>query len=241
MKNTMLRLGIVLLAFAALAAFPLAQMGYAPLHRLLWLLILPSGGLLAGFAAVPGLLPSADLRRALRTGLLGGALATLALELVRYSGFRLGFMPGNLPELMGVLLLDRFALGPSPLSTAAGFAYHFWNGAAFGAAFTMLPLARPGRWAAPYGLAIGVGFLASPVVDSLGVGAFGKDFGWSFAATVLIAHLAYGMALGYWLTHRRRARSSGRSTSNHAGPASTVSPARRDPVTASSKAELVDQ
>jgi len=32
---------------------------------------------------------------------------------------------------MGVLLLDRFALGPSALSDIAGFSYHFWNGAAF--------------------------------------------------------------------------------------------------------------
>lgn len=85
-------------------------------------------------------------------------------------------MPGNLPELMGVPLLDRFAPGPSTAFTAAGFAYHFW--------------------AVPYGLAIGTGFLASPVVASLGVGPFGKDFGWHFAATVLTAHALYGVVLG---------------------------------------------
>ena len=40
-----------------------------------------------------------------------------------------------------------------------------------------------------------VGFLVSPVVRALGVGLFGKDFGWRFAATVLTAHAAFGIAL----------------------------------------------
>lgn len=54
-----------------------------------------------------------------------GALATIALEAVRYAGFRLGFMPGNLPELMDVLLLNRFPLGPSAAATVAVFVYHY--------------------------------------------------------------------------------------------------------------------
>ena len=58
-------------------------------------------------------------------------------EVVRYSGFRLGFMPGNLPGPMGVLVLDRFALGPSTGSTVAGFVYHFWNEAGFGIVFAL--------------------------------------------------------------------------------------------------------
>ncbi len=55
-------------------------------------------------------------------------------------------------------------------------------------------------------MVIGVGFLASPVVQSLGVGLFGMDFGWHFAATVLTAHAAYGVALGA-LAGRRSERS----------------------------------
>jgi hypothetical protein len=136
-----------------------------------------------------------DLSGAVRGGLWAGALATVALEAVRYSGFRLGFMPGNLPELMGVLLLDRFALGPSLASNLAGFAYHFYNGAAFGVIFALLIGHRSRYWAVPYGVAIGLGFLVSPVVQSLGVGLFGRDFGWQFAATVLTAHAAFGAAL----------------------------------------------
>ncbi len=60
-------------------------------------------------------------------GALAGALATMPLEAVRLTGFHFDFMPGNLPRLMGVLLLNRFAQGPSTASDLAGWAYHFWN------------------------------------------------------------------------------------------------------------------
>jgi uncharacterized protein DUF6789 len=205
MKRASLRLGLALLAATGPAAFPLAQMGYAPLQRLAMVLILPSAALLlvtAGHLEWRG----HSVGRAIRKGLMAGAVATVALEAVRYTGFRLGLMPGNLPELMGVLLLNRFALGPSTGSNVAGFAYHYWNGAAFGAIFAALFMRRPRWWGIPYGVAIGIGFLASPVVQSLGVGLFGKDFGWRFAATVLTAHAAYGVALGA-LAGERRERS----------------------------------
>ncbi len=205
MKYVSLRLGLALLASGGPVAFPLAQMGYAPLQRLAMVLILPSAGLLL---AITGYLEwrGHSVGRAVRSGLIAGAVATVALEAVRYTGFRLGFMPGNLPELMGVLLLNRFALGPSAASSVAGFAYHYWNGAAFGAIFAALFIGRPRWWAIPYGVAIGLGFLASPVVQSLGVGLFGKDFGWHFAATVLTAHAAYGVALGALAGRRGRSR-----------------------------------
>jgi len=130
---TELALRGLLIALAAIApmAFPAAQAGYSTLRDLAYLAIIP--------AAILLLLAWSLLRRSptrlaglIRDGAIAGALAMVALEAVRYSGFRMGFMPGNLPELMGVLLFDRFALGPTPASTLAGFAYHFWNGACFG-------------------------------------------------------------------------------------------------------------
>ncbi len=47
-------------------------------------------------------------------------------------------MIGDLPRLMGVLLTDRFMLGPSLVSDILGYAYHFWNGASFGVIFAVL-------------------------------------------------------------------------------------------------------
>jgi hypothetical protein len=96
---------------------------------------------------------------------------------------------------MGVLLFDRFALGPTAASTLGGFAYHFWNGACFGIIFALGRFNLPVWWAVPYGAAVGLGFLVSAVVQGLGVGIFGVNFGWHFAATVLTAHLAFGAAM----------------------------------------------
>ncbi len=206
-KTIFLKLILIGLASAAPLAFPLSQMGYGSLHDLGRDLILPSLGiLLVAWVILLKWGPPA-LGAIIGRGAVAGVLATLALEAVRYTGFRLGFMPGNLPELMGVLLLDRFALGPSTASNLAGFAYHFWNGAAFGIIFALLFSGRSRWWAVPYGLAIGVGFLVSPVVQALGVGIFGRDFGWHFAATVLTAHAAFGTTLALLLKTGRELHS----------------------------------
>jgi hypothetical protein len=200
-----IRAFIVLLASVGPLAFPAAQAGYGSLHDLALLAVLPS---IVGLAAIwwyARLSDRPDLSLLISRGAWSGALATLALEAVRYSGFRLGFMPGNLPQLMGVLILDRFALGPSGWSDLAGFSYHFWNGAAFGILFVALARNRSVALAAAYGIAIGLGFLVSPVVQSLGVGLFGREFGWEFAATVLTAHLAFGATMGLVLLKRDRA------------------------------------
>jgi hypothetical protein len=194
-----LRLLLVAVAAVAPNAFPAAQAGYGT-HDFGLYLILPAAVLLVASWGALRRSRFAVIAETIRAGAIAGALATLALEAIRYSGFKLGFMPGNLPELMGVLLLDRFALGPSVASTVAGFGYHFWNGACFGVIFALLGFRLPNWWAIPYGFLLGVGFLVSPVVQSLGVGVFGVDFGWHFAATVLTAHLAFGTALGALLT-----------------------------------------
>ncbi|HEV2387710.1 MAG TPA: hypothetical protein VGS20_10705 [Candidatus Acidoferrales bacterium] len=98
---------------------------------------------------------------------------------------------------MGVLLLDRFALGPSPASDIAGWAYHFWNGASFGIIYVVL-FGAARRWAGVlYGIAVGLGFMVSPVVVALGAGYFGLQFSGWFPATVLAAHIAFGLALGF--------------------------------------------
>ncbi|MBI4907282.1 MAG: hypothetical protein HY820_26900 [Acidobacteria bacterium] len=192
-------LPVLALASVAPNAFPVAQLGYASLHDLALYAILPALLALLGIAAWSRWKGDATAAQVILSGAMAGALATMALEAVRYPGFRLGFMPGNLPELMGVLLLDQFAQGPSTASSIAGYAYHAWNGASFGIIFAALLqiglVRRSTTWAVAYGLLVGAGFLASPVVQSLGGGPFGIEFGWQFAATVLTAHTAFGFAL----------------------------------------------
>ncbi len=109
-------------------------------------------------------------------GFLGGLLATVGLEIVRHVGFLLGGMPGEMPKLLGVLLLDRFALGPNWLSNIAGWGYHFWNGAAFGIVYTLL-FGKPRLWGGiGFGVLIGIGFMISPATTALGIGIFGIQF-----------------------------------------------------------------
>lgn len=157
-KHPLVRLGVAALASAGPIAFPLAQMGYSSLNQLAFWLILPTAVALAIAGLALRRTGMREVALDLTWGAIAGAFATLALEVIRYSGFRVGFMPGNLPELMGVLLLDRFALGPSTGSTIAGFAYHFWNGACFGIIFAVLAAGLQRRLAIPYGLAIGLDF-----------------------------------------------------------------------------------
>src|SRR5258707_4043663 len=180
--RTDLALRGLLIALAAIAptAFPASQAGCSTLHDLTFSAVLPAAALLGLAWAFLRNSPFNELALSIRNGALAGALATIALEAVRYSGLRMGFMPGNLPELMGVLLFDRFALGPTTASTLSGFVYHFWNGACFGIIFAVGRFRLSNWWAIPYGIAVGVGFLMSPVVQGLGVGLFGVNFGCHF-------------------------------------------------------------
>ncbi|MDQ6950328.1 MAG: hypothetical protein Q9M26_01530 [Mariprofundales bacterium] len=199
----------LLLAMAAMAAaavspnlFVAAQAGYAKLSDLAVYFLIPSlivMALILGFSFIYRL---HTLRRQILAGIIGGLLATVAMEVVRETGYHLGGMPGDLPKLLGVLLLDRFALGPSWLSNLAGWGYHFWNGAAFGIIFSII-FGRIAWWAGLlYAIVIALVFMISPAVVAMGVGRFGVDFGPGFAATVLAAHIAYGLVLG-WYAHKR--------------------------------------
>lgn len=208
-KLMMQAMPVLALASVAPNAFPAAQMGLASLKSLALIFLLPAAALLFALTLWHYLQGSVRLARAVMLGGGAGAAATLALEAVRYPGFLAGYMPGNLPQLMGVLLLDRFALGPSEVSNIAGFAYHFWNGASFGILFVVAAEVGIARrsilWTTVYGVLIGIGFLASPVVRSLGGGTFGHEFGPFFILTVATAHLAFGAALGFfWKYFDRR-------------------------------------
>lgn len=191
----------VLLFFALAAAsagpliFPAAQAGHGTMAQSARLFLLPSVVLLVVIVLFSWKSPSVIAKSIVWGGLAGG-IATIGLEVVRLTGFRFGCMPGNLPRLMGVLLLDRFALGPSLASDVAGWAYHFWNGASVGIIYAIV-FGTNRRWVgALYGIGLGLGFLVSPVVLSLGVGYFGLQFSLGFPATVLAAHVVFGLLLG---------------------------------------------
>src|SRR6516162_9980065 len=200
MKRMMTILALLAAASLSPLIFPLAESGRSTMDVLAKLALLPAIWLIA---VIWGLLHRREdpLARYIAVGLAAGAVATVALEGVRLPGFWLGFMPGNLPRLMGVLLLNQFATGPTPASDIAGWAYHFWNGASFGLIY-ILVFGTCRRWVgAIYGVVLGFGFMLSPVVSALGVGFLGLEFSKGFPVTVTLAHAAFGGVLG-WLTAR---------------------------------------
>ena len=202
-KQSRIELVLALLAMGAAAVSPnlfvAAQAGYAKLSDLAVVLLIPSVFVMVLVLAASTFLRMRVVRHQVITGIIGGFIATAAMEIVRETGFHLGGMPGDMPKLLGVLLLDRFALGPSWLSNMAGWAYHFWNGAAFGIIFSLV-FGRAVWWIGVlYATVIAVIFMSSPAVVAMGVGHFGVDFGPAFATTVLLAHIAYGATLGWFI------------------------------------------
>lgn len=190
-------LGGMMLALAGVSPnlLPLAQAGVAKMSWLGEVVLLPSIVLLAGVITVAAARGQNELVRRALSGAAAGAVATLGLEVVRTASFRLGGMPGDMPRLMGVLLTDRFMVGPSGLSDVLGYAAHFWNGASFGIIFAVLAGRKPLIWALAYAELVGVGFLVSPAVKALGIGFLGLAMP-SMPATVLLAHAAFGLLLG---------------------------------------------
>ncbi len=193
-------LGLAALGLAGIAPnlFPAAQAGLAKLSVTGKFVLLPSVLALLAIFLVAKARGYSALERRMVVGATAGFAATFGLEIVRIISFRLGGMPGDMPRLLGVLLTDRFMVGPSAVSDILGWGYHFWNGVAFGLIFVLILGRRSLWWTIIYGQLIGIGFLASPAVKSLGIGAFGLDMP-VMPLTVFIAHLAFGLMLGLGL------------------------------------------
>ncbi len=194
---------LILLALAAISPnlFPVAQAGMSSFPSLIVQFLFPSVALIVLLIIISKKLKYKDVTRLAINGIAAGIISTIALEIFRESGFRLGAIPGDLPRLMGVLMLNQFASGPDGWSDLAGWLYHFWNGAMFGLIFSLL-FGQGKLWQGLlFGLLIGIGFMISPVVKSLGIGLFGIDFkdGYQFAVTVTVAHAAFGLVLSFLL------------------------------------------
>jgi len=198
--KTKLIIVIIVLILAGIAPnlFPYAEAGNSTLSLLATKYLIPSAALIFIITFINFLLKYKDLNHQIYNGILAGIIGTIGLEVIREIGFRINWMPGDLPKLMGVLLLDRFADGPSFWSNVAGWAYHFWNGAVFGIIFSLL-LGRGKTWMGiVYGFLLGIAFMISPVTRSLGIGAFGFGFrdGYQFIITVTLAHVVFGGIVG---------------------------------------------
>jgi hypothetical protein len=205
--------GLALLAAGVAGAelFALSATERWQFQDLLRFLAAPAAAVLVVVVGIAAAMRWRRLARGILLGAVAGVVATLGLEGVRITGFRVfDSMPGDLPTLMGVKATGRIMLGPDTASTIIGYIDHFWNGAMFGVIFALIiggfP-AKRGAWAgallgAVYGLALGFGFVTGPVPRSLGIGGvFSTVTVGAFQTTVYLAHLVFGALLGA-LVHR---------------------------------------
>lgn len=175
--------------------------GMPAMPTLVRLALLPSVGLLGVVWVAARAAGYTRLVNRIEAGVWVGFVATAALDLFRLTSFSLGLLPGNMPRMFGVLILDRMAAGPSTLSDVVGAVYHFWVSACFGLAYTLL-VGRTRWWGGLiWGLVVEVGMMTtSPMVIAMGTGYFGLALGKGLLNGVflgsLVPHVSYGIALG---------------------------------------------
>jgi len=185
--------GVSPLMFVAAAA------GYGSMNFYAKFALLPAIFVVIAIAIIARIRHWDRLYRGILIATVAGPLATLGLEVVRIIGFRIFHaMPGSMPMLMGVLITNRFMLGPNVWSNLAGWGDHIIiNGISFALVYVLV-FGCPRWWrAVPYAWGIATVFMLSPDMKMLGdIGYFGLAMGPGFAITVYLAHTLFGLILG---------------------------------------------
>lgn len=131
------------------------------------------------------------------TGLWIGAVGSGFLDLIRLPGFYLGYMPGNMPRMFGVLITDTMAIGPTPSSDLIGALYHYWVGACFGITLTLIGGKVKWWWGLIWGWIIEIGMMTTPpMVVAMDTGYFGVKFGPGLFVVSFLAHTLMGIVFG---------------------------------------------
>jgi len=135
-----------------------------------------------------------DTRAAILAGALGGALGTLAYDLVRVPFvYLLGLQLLAPIDSYGVLLTG--ASTSSGLTGFAGWMYHFANGIGFGVAYAVMASRRSWRWGIAWGLLLESVAVFSPFAARYGLVTDGT-IAWLPIALAYGAHIPYGAIVG---------------------------------------------
>ena len=118
-RTKKLIISLILLALAGVSpnVFPAALAGIDSFPSLISKFLFPSAALIIVVIIIAKSLKYKDVSRLAINGIFAGILATIALEIFREAGFRLGTMPGDLPRLMGVLMLNQCTLPALKIKT----------------------------------------------------------------------------------------------------------------------------
>ena len=135
-----------------------------------------------------------DTRAAILAGALGGALGTLAYDLVRVPFvYLLGLQLLAPIDSYGVLLTG--ADTSSGLTMFTGWTYHFTNGIGFGIAYAVIASRRSWRWGIVWGLLLESVAVFSPFAARYGLVTEGA-IAWLPIALAYGAHIPYGAIVG---------------------------------------------
>jgi hypothetical protein len=195
-----LRIVAILCASASLAALIAQVFLHMPMAFFLFFVGMPSVFLLFAIAAYAKRLDAAVVVDGMKVGLVGGLLATIGYDVIRwfvqliapFIGYN-GFVP--------ILIFGSWITGQPTTSLAAlvaGWIYHYWNGVSFGIMYALIFGKR--HWL--YGVAYGV------VMELCMLGVFpfflrvSNKF--DFVAISLIGHVFYGAILGIYVQRYAR-------------------------------------
>lgn len=152
-----------------------------------------------------------DVFRRIVVGLGFGMVCTLALDAFRQMGVINGWLPGDTPNMFG-----KMATGSNTFSVLypAGLLVHFLNGANFGLFYSFVwgkqrSYVRSVIWATVWLLIVELGMMTGPPMGPM-VGWFGVRWAWpQLFLITLVAHIAFGIALGLLVQHFLREEDSG--------------------------------
>ena len=192
-------LSLVLLALLAASVgpniFPAAEAGYGELNIFAIRLLLPAIAVLVVIVAL-GRKWEPAIARSIVWGALAGGSCDDSARSSSYIGLPFGLHAGEPSSLDGSVAAQSVRARSVDRIGHRWMGLSLWNGASFGVIYVLV-FGAARRWAGVlYGIAVGVGFMLSPVVVALGVGYFGLQFSDWFSVTVLTAHIAFGFSLG---------------------------------------------
>ena len=194
------------LALALAGIFPLAVVaagyGLGSLRSYFFYLLVPAAVAFLIILFATRRLGSGLLFNRLAVGVLAGIALTLALDVVRLTGYNLGFLPANMPQVFGLQIVGKMPMKAeaTAASTFFGYLYHFMNGVTFGVVYTMV--FGHARWWA--GVLYSVFFVELGMMTlppmAKATGPFGLGLGQGILngvfMTTLLAHIAMGVVLG---------------------------------------------
>ncbi|MBI5096997.1 MAG: hypothetical protein HZB32_05070 [Nitrospirae bacterium] len=175
--------------------FVFAPAGYISWPSYFWYLTLPSTFLALVILIYAYIARMEPFFNRYWVGIWVGMVGTVALDAVRLTGYKIGWMPYDVPRVAGTMIFDSMLTGPTPLSDLVGYLNHFWIGANIGFLYTLI-FGRT-HWAGSvlWLLFYEAGMMLSPAVIMM-AGPFGLQFGYGILAVSFMAHVVFGVVQG---------------------------------------------